>query len=290
VRVRIVHFSDLHFWSMPGTWRALLDKRAFGCLNHLLHRRQQFQTGRMERAAARISSLSPDWIVCTGDLTATGSPAEFAAARSYLKPLRAMALRGFLYVPGNHDSYVRDAACRKALADTCGKLNDGSGLDGFPREITDRGLRLFLVDETQPTVPWLSSGRIDGPTGDWLHERLAAPRAEREGRVLVGHFPLRRSDGSPLPRRRRLLGADRLYELGLGGAYDVALCGHIHHAFRRDGAGAMEVCAGSLSMEGKVNVLDFFPESCTFSQFWLDVSEDEPAPVLAGQISTTGAH
>ncbi|MDX9982422.1 MAG: hypothetical protein RBU25_20545, partial [Lentisphaeria bacterium] len=85
-------------------------------------------------------------------------------------------------------------------------------------------------------------------------------------------------------------GADELHELGLAGAYDVALCGHIHHAFRRDGAGAMEVCAGSLTMEGRVNVLDFFPESCTFSQFWLDVSEDEPEPVLAGQISTTGVH
>lgn len=290
VRVRIAHFSDLHFWSLPGTWRALLDKRVCGCLNHLLRRRQQFQDGRLERAAARISSLAPDWIICTGDLTATGSPAEFAAAWAYLKPLRAMALRGFIYVPGNHDAYVRDAVCRNALAEVCGKLNDGHGPECFPREVRDRGLRLFLVDETLPTAPWLSCGRLDVASGGWLRERLSAPRADREGRILVGHFPLRRSDGTPLPRRRRLLGADELYELGRAGAYDVALCGHIHHAFRRDGGGAMEVCAGSLTMEGRVNVLDFFPESCTFSQFWLDVSEDEPAPVLTGQISTTGAH
>jgi len=69
---------DLHFWFLPETWRALLDKRVFGSLNHLLRRRQHFREGRLERAAARISSLAPDWIVCTGDLTTTGAPAEFA--------------------------------------------------------------------------------------------------------------------------------------------------------------------------------------------------------------------
>lgn len=275
---------------MPGTWRALLDKRSLGCLNHLLRRRRHFDAGRLERAAARISSLAPDWIVCTGDLTTTGSPAEFSAARAWLKPLRSLALRGFLFVPGNHDRYVRDAGCREALAETCGRLNDRFCLEDFPGEIADRGLRLFLLDETRPTPPWLSTGRLDAPSLAWLRERLAAPRAEREGRVVVGHFPMRRADGNPLSSRRRLEGAEELRELGLSGAYDVALCGHIHQAFRRDDGGPMEVCAGSLTLEGRVNVLDFFPESCTFSQFWLDVADGELAPVLAGQTSTTGAH
>lgn len=290
VRVRIVHFSDLHLWCWPGTWRAVLDKRVLGCLNHLLRRRRSFQACRLERAAAQVSSLAPDWVICTGDLTTTGAPAEFAAACARLKPFRAAALRGFLYVPGNHDCYVHDVACQEALARTCAKLNDGRALADFPWVIEDRGLRLFLANEAHPTAPWLSCGWMDGQAGGWLREHLAAPRAEREGRVLVGHFPLRGADGRELSPRRHLAGAKELYELGVAGAYDVALCGHIHRAFRRDAPGAMEICAGSLTLEGRVNVLDFFPESCTFSQFWLDMSEDEPVPVLAGQISATGAH
>ncbi len=277
-------------WCWPGTWRALFDKRVFGCLNHLLRRRRRFRPSRLERAAARISSLAPDWVICTGDLTTTGTPAEFAAACRALKPFRAAALRGFLYVPGNHDCYVRDAACQEALAKTCLALNDGHGLADFPRVVEDRGLRLFLLNEACPTAPWLSCGRIDETATEWLREQFAAPRAEKEGRVLVGHFPVRGPDGRELSSRRHLAGAGPVHEWSLAGAYDVALCGHIHHAFRRDAPGAMEVCAGSLTLEGRIDVLDFFPESCTFSQFWLDMSDDEPAPLLAGQISATGAH
>jgi 3',5'-cyclic AMP phosphodiesterase CpdA len=276
-------------WHLPGTWRALLDKRVLGCLNHLLRRRQRFDRRRLARAIARVGSLAPDWIVCTGDLTTTGTPAEFADARAALKPLQAAALRGFLYVPGNHDAYVRDEACCRALEATCQALNDGVGLAALPREITDRGLRMFLVDEVRPTAPWRSSGQLAPGASSWLRERLGAPRADGEGRVLIGHFPLRRGDGGELSRRRRLHGAEELYELARASAYDVALCGHIHEAFRRDAPGAMEVCAGSLTLEGKVNVLDFFPDSCTFSQFWLDMSEETSDPVLAGgRISATG--
>ncbi|MBT7167118.1 MAG: metallophosphoesterase [Victivallales bacterium] len=290
MRVRIAHFSDLHLWRSPGTWRALLDKRALGCANHLLRRRRHVQISRLERAAARMAALAPDWVVCTGDLTTTGSPAEFEAACEAVKPLMATALRGSIYVPGNHDAYVRDVTCRRALAEACAALNGDRGTDGFPQEVTDRGLRMLLLDEAGPSAPWQSSGRLKPDTMHWLGEKLGAPRRDGEARILVGHFPLLRADGRELSRRRRLAGAEELVRFRESGAYDVALCGHIHQAFRRDDSACMELCAGSLTMEGKINVLDFFPESCTFSQFWLDMSDDQPSPVLAGgQVSATGA-
>ena len=262
-----------------------------GCLNHLLRRRQHFRPERLEIAAARLGALAPDWIVCTGDLTSTGSPAEFKVAREAIGPLLKRALRGSIYVPGNHDAYVRDPACREALEQTCAILNNGPGIGSFPREVNDRGLRMLLLDEASPTAPWMSSGRLDPNTVRWLGETLAQPRQEREGRVLVGHFPLGRADGRRLPRRRGLEGAETLAALAARGAYDVALCGHIHHAFRRDDPRTIELCAGSLTLEGKVNVLDFFPDSCTFSQFWLDMSDNQPVPVLAGErVSATGVH
>jgi 3',5'-cyclic AMP phosphodiesterase CpdA len=276
---------------MPGSWRALFDKRVLGCANHLLRRRRRFRADRLRRAIARLGTLSPDWIVVTGDLTTTGEPAEFAAALAALKPLKAIALRGVVYVPGNHDAYVRDRLCREALDRACRTLNDGPGLADLPREITDRGLRMFLLDETLPTAPWLSSGRLGERNGDWLRERLTASRADGEARIVVGHFPLRRADGTELSRRRRLVDGDVLRSLGRDGAFDVALCGHIHEAYRRDRDKVMEVCAGSLTLEGRLNVLDFFPDSCTFSQFWLDMSDEEATPVLAGgQVPAAGAH
>ena len=115
--MRIVHFSDIHIGCWPRSPKAFLDKRILGALNHALRRRQRFRADRLERALIRVRRLSPDWIFCTGDITTIGTPEEFAAACEALKPFIDTVGGRFVYIPGNHDAYVRDAACRAALAE-----------------------------------------------------------------------------------------------------------------------------------------------------------------------------
>ena len=60
---------------------------------------------RLQKVVNYILEVKPDVAVCTGDLTSTGQPGEFAKVISILKPLLDSKIP-VLYVPGNHDYYV----------------------------------------------------------------------------------------------------------------------------------------------------------------------------------------
>ena len=279
--MRIVHFSDIHIGCWTRDPSALIDKRLLGQLNYFLHRRPTFRYELIERAAYRIRSLAPDWVVCTGDITSVGSPEEFDRALQLLSVLVESAPHTFLFVPGNHDAYARDPACRAKLEEAFARLNgQARELEGTLQEVKAGRLRFLLVNEAAPTSWVLSSGGMSVASRNALASRLDAPRLEGEKRVLVGHFPLRDALGRPLPRRRRLGDADWLFERFEDSQFDVALCGHVHTPFVRwESAGCVEICAGSLTAHGIFSVLDYSPMTGRFSQFWEDVSRRDPIPV-----------
>ena len=74
---RIAHLSDLHCGG------------------------QYFEPSLLERAIAEINDLSPDIVICTGDLTTLGFKHEYRLARHYLDQL---ACEDLVVIPGNHDS------------------------------------------------------------------------------------------------------------------------------------------------------------------------------------------
>ena len=282
--MRIVHISDLHIGMLSCSWRGLLDKRVLGTLNWLLRRAGHFHEEYFERALAEIHRLNPELVICTGDVTCVSSPREFAAATRWLEPLRIAFGHHFLFVPGNHDAYVPDTACREALRDCFRTLNSGRWeLEDLPVEYNVAGLRIFLLNEAEPVCWLLSTGRLSPPDAEWLTQRVAPERLPGERRLLVGHFPLRGADGAPLSARRRLDGADTVHALLREGRIDAALCGHVHQAFlRRENKGGIEVCAGSLTMNGMFNVMDWHPEDGRFSQFFVDVSGPATPPPPVG--------
>jgi len=101
---------------------------------------------------------------------------------------------------------------------------------------------------------------------------LDPPRGPDETRVLVGHFPVLDERGRALGRRRHLANARALHEALVDGRLDVSLCGHIHAPFvRRERTGSMEVCAGALTVFGKINIVEFGPDGSNVSQSWIDV-------------------
>lgn len=280
--MRIVHFSDIHVTCWPREFSAWCDKRALGLLNFCLRRRHQFHPHYLERAVLRIRTLSPDWVIMTGDLTSVGTGTEFAQALERLASLcDPRAPFELIYVPGNHDTYVRNRACRNALEAAFARLNRNRWrLDELPRCLELSNLRVFVVNEARPTSPWESGGALAPAAWTTLHGWFEEPRREGEKRLLVGHFPCRLADGSLLPRQRRLRDGDRLWDALRNGQLDVALCGHHHTPFLRgEPNGAMEICAGALTVHGKLNVLDYAPLTGKFSQFWVDVSLDDRAPI-----------
>jgi 3',5'-cyclic AMP phosphodiesterase CpdA len=260
-----------------------LDKRALGLTNYFLHRRLGLDASLLEPALSLIRTLAPDWVVCTGDITSVGSPEEFAAAREALAPLTGGELgKRLIFVPGNHDAYVRNRACCAALERSFSEWNAARwSLADLPQRLSASRLSLWVVDECCCTNWFLSSGRVSNASAARLDEWLAAPRAAGEKRVLVGHFPLRDQAGRPLGRRRRLVGAEPLAAALRDGRLDVSLCGHEHRPFvRREASGAMEICAGALLVAATLNVVDYSEATGRFTQFWVNVPRGGVPAVL----------
>ncbi len=280
--MRIVHLSDLHFHAWPRDWTAVCDKRLFGLANFLVRRRAHMHPEYVERAVQRIRMLRPELIVVTGDVTCVGSPEEFATAQRRLGPLfAAPGAPPCVYVPGNHDAYVRNPRCVQALQRTFQELNQGRwNMADLPGELSFPGLRILVLNQCRPTALWQSSGCLTADARARLVAWLDRPREPGEKRILIGHFPCRNVAGRRLSLRRRFR-EDRLVAAALdGGRLDVALCGHHHRPFARtETGGALEVCAGALTLWGRFNVLDYVPASGRFTQRWEDVSGHDPCPV-----------
>ena len=73
--MRIAHFSDVHVGCRPRGIDSYFDKRILGSLNFLLRRRAHVRLGLVGKVAERLEELAPDWVVFSGDLTSTGTPA-----------------------------------------------------------------------------------------------------------------------------------------------------------------------------------------------------------------------
>jgi len=282
--MRIVHFSDPHLYRPPASPAALRDKRALGVLNMALRRRHSFDPALLAAAVRRIPLLAPDVVVCTGDLTCVGSPEEFQAAVEALAPLAQNDGWRFIFTPGNHDAYVRDTACRKALEEAVIVLNrsEDACRNGY-WELRAGPVRIMVVNEANPTAFWLSTGRLSDETVKAVQDWTSAPRRPGEKRILVGHFPVRDARGRRLPFNRRLHGDTVLASAVDAGGVDAVLCGHIHTPFIRiEENGVREVCAGSVTAAGVVSVLDYVPEDDKFRHFWVGLRRDGRVPAPAG--------
>ncbi len=280
--MRIVHFSDIHAGGCVKDLRGIFDKRLLGTLNHFLRRRHKHVWGRVERAVTLIKQLNPDIVVCTGDLTTLGEPSEFEQAFEALAPLAADKRFELLYVPGNHDCYVPRKECQQSLRQMFHMLNrERWTLDELPLSFAFQQARFLLVNQAVPAPLYASWGQITRRTETWIGEHFAAG----DGRdILVSHYPLFDPDGYRLSWRRRCKNSECLENAYRNGRIRLALCGHIHTPFvREESDGTMEICAGSLTFAGKLNSVDFSPQTGNLSQRWIDVPDhDEPDPELTG--------
>ena len=82
--MRIVHFSDIHAACWLHELHGYFDKRILGSLNFLIRRKRLHNWHRVDLAVARIKQLSPNVVVCTGDLATISGYKEFELAKKHL--------------------------------------------------------------------------------------------------------------------------------------------------------------------------------------------------------------
>jgi len=268
--MKIIHFSDPHLGLWPRGGSSFFDKRLIGAMNYFLFRRAHFDLGVLTLAIQRIIALDPQVVVLSGDITSTGTPEEFELACEYLKPLVEADLT-LIYVPGNHDAYVRNSKCTKALRETFFYLNQERWqLDQLPLSYKMGDVTFEIFNEAIPTLPYYSFGRLNQESSDLL----STPKADSELKIGIGHFPVCDGSGSPLSFRRSLKNNQPLLAALETSRLDAYLCGHIHKPFINTYGDSMEICAGSISKNGHLNVLEINQVNGTLEQHWEVIDRD----------------
>lgn len=260
--MKIIHFSDPHAGGSAEDFMAYIDKRWVGVFNYRWRRRFRHDLHKLELAVQYILDVKPDVAVCTGDLTSTGQPGEFAKVRPILRQLRDSGIP-LLYTPGNHDCYVKRPQCVAAVNEMVDDLSLGQWqFSDFPLVRTIGGCDFLLVNTSRPSNLLCSWGFMLKRDAAWLAERCAEPHDRP--RILVNHYPIY-EDHPWLRTRHRLFGERPVRELIEAGKLDLSLCGHVHKPYCRvDAAGHGENCAGSVTRNGSMVEIDCDPAARTF--------------------------
>ena len=256
--LRILHFSDVHLPVPPGAFRPpeiLHPKRLLALLNFALRRGTKYADALQKLNGLRdfLVREPVDYLLFTGDTLNFGLEREFAVAVPRLAETLALARRGSLAVPGNHDLYTRSSLAlhRKHGAPLLrSDLPDSATPTGFPlvRWLGDDAVALAFNTARPNFAFWNSSGRVPTLELDALARLLDRPEIAARRRIfLMTHYPFdERGVLHGLRNSRALLallrGRDNL----------VLLHGHNHRPYTRlvPGTATPLYCAGSLSKAG----------------------------------------
>ncbi|WP_028534794.1 phosphodiesterase [Paludibacterium yongneupense] len=188
----------------------------------------------LARTVAALNALRPrpEWVVISGDLTDSGSVAEYTLLKSLLEPL-AMPYR---LAVGNHD-------CRDALRAVFPDVQDSGDGDFIQYRETLGALELIVLDSAAPPA---SGGHLCTARLAWLERALAAT-AGRPTLIAMHHPPFD-------------TGIAHMDAIGLDPASAAALatlvaahpnverllCGHLHRPIQARFAGTLaQTCPSS---------------------------------------------
>ena len=251
--MKIVHFSDPHAGGGAEDWLAYFDKRWVGVFNYHFRRRFKHDLSKLEKAVQYILDTRPDVAVCTGDLTSAGQPGEFSKVLAVLEPLRNSDIP-FIYMPGNHDCYVRRPQCVKAVNDAVEYLSKGKlKFSDYPASVEVGEARFLLLNTSAPSNLLCSWGFVKKSDSDWICSACRDEKAPGKVNILLSHYPMY-EDHPILRMRHRLFGQQEIVKLIEQGVIDLSLCGHVHMPYlRRNAAGRqLEECAGSVTRNGSM--------------------------------------
>ncbi len=225
----IAHITDIHVM-VPPRITQITPKRLLGCVNlYALGRKGHFSRRVQEALPAAVAALKPDVLVCTGDLTAQGTPEEFEVFSSLFS--RLLESQPSVLVSGNHDVYTLDAERSRRIEDLFAQF---TGTGAWPRlHLPTEDVACITVDTCRAHP--LSVGLIQDEQIQRLDALLGSEELSGRSVFLMLHYPLRNRRGQPYgPPTRALRGARALENvLGLHSKTITAILhGHEHHGFK----------------------------------------------------------
>jgi 3',5'-cyclic-AMP phosphodiesterase len=190
----------------------------------------------------QISTLNPDIIVITGDVTDNGFGYELVT--HYLKDW--IDKDRLLVIPGNHDTYdmfprrgrskriaVKEARYRE-FAKAVGVEPNPTG--AFVRRIDDVAF-IGLSSCKPPRTPLSASGEVSKEQLIWLKE-LGKDPGFRDSRLRIGllhhhilRMPFEMGKRSPIEVGLRLRNAEAVMEACTEAKVDILMHGHRHHGY-----------------------------------------------------------
>jgi Icc protein len=159
----------------------------------------------MNRVISELNELSPDVIVCTGDLTNEGYRQEYKNWVAYVERLDAPIVT----VTGNHDARNVGYLHFEELIGPRHWASDVSGV------------RIVGADSSEPD---LNEGQVGRERYDWIREQFAVPA---ELKVFALHHHLLPVPGTGR-ERSTVSDAGDLLEVLMGAGVNVVLSGHKH--------------------------------------------------------------
>ena len=256
--LRILHFSDVHLPFPPGAFRTpemLHPKRLVALANFYLRRGSKYAA-----AVQKLHGLNEflrrepvDYVLFTGDSLNFGLEREFAVAAPRLAETLALARRGSLAVPGNHDLYTPASLLhhRKHFAPFFHSDLPGTATPtGYPlvRWMGDDAVAVAFNSSRPNFNFWNSSGRVPAIELDALKNLLDRPDvAGRRHVFLMSHYPFDEAGFFHGLRNSRAL-----LKILHGRENLVLLHGHNHrpYTYFLPGSATPLYCAGSLSKTG----------------------------------------
>lgn len=254
--MRIIHFSDSHAGGSAEDWMAYFDKRWVGIFNYHFRRRYQHTQALLSDAVEYILDVKPDIAVCTGDITSTGQPGEFQTAFDLLKPLVESDIP-MIFIPGNHDYYVREKKCFDSMKIMYRTLNTyrRTEFEDLPLCKKIGECDFIIINESYPSNLFSSAGKLSKSTTDFVLN--ICKRKKERPRILIGHYPLH--EKNPIMRfRHKLYGQEKVRDALHDGLIDLSLCGHNHRPeVRLNEKGRGEIVAGSVTRNNCIMQLDY---------------------------------
>jgi 3',5'-cyclic AMP phosphodiesterase CpdA len=216
--LKLAHLSDLHL-AAPLKRKDLNAKRALGYLNWHFRRRHEFKPEFLAQAVESLLEKKPDAVLLSGDLTQHGLAEEFLLAEKMLEPLTRAGIP-VLAVAGNHDYYGWDEETAAVFAAVQQRLRLDVEVDEA-NVARLGGYEILLLEQACQTPLFCSYGQVR----ELIKQTL---RPDAKGRIAVGHYPLVRADGKPLPFFCGLRGNEVLTRFFSEINLSAYLCGHIH--------------------------------------------------------------
>jgi len=299
VSVRLVHFTDVHFY-VPPRPGGMIGKRALGLVNlHVVGRSKYFDaTSVVGRLVEDAIAFSPDVAAITGDLSAMSSEAEFRAARAGFAGLLDAVPTAV--IPGNHDRYTRGAVRSARMEQHFGEWMGGGTWDagawrdpeippGDPvdRPVVFRFGRVSFVATDPCRAGLRSSGKYPPGVLDAAARRIAEERAAGRFVVFLLHYPPLDRAGAPYRRPgHSLVDVDGVLDMLRRAGPDLVLHGHKHECWRTslaatDGRDTTVLNCGSSSAVTPL-------QDRAAGYFLIDIAEDGSIDVRR-RILTAGA-